>query len=52
MYGMHSLEASRNIFLTQTFAVDLDFDCCTVGSLKHSSCAVEHMNASLNQLLN
>ena len=25
----------------QTFAVDLDFDRCTVGSLKRSSCTVE-----------
>ena len=38
--------------ITQTFAVDLDFDRCTVGSLKCSSCAVEHMRASLNRLLN
>ena len=36
--------------LTQTFAVDLDFDRCTLGSLKRSSRAVEHMRASLNRL--
>ena len=35
--------------VTQTFAVD--FDRCMVGSLKRSSCAVEHMRASLNRLL-
>ena len=38
--------------VTQTFAADLDFDCCTVGSLTWSSCAVEHMHVSLNCLLN
>ena len=38
--------------VTQTFVVDLDFDRCTVGSLKRSSCAVEHMRASLNTVLN
>ena len=38
--------------VTQTFTVDLDFDCCKVGSLKRSSCAVEHMSARLNWLLN
>ena len=37
--------------LTQTFAVDLDFDRLMVGLLKRSICAVEHMHASLNQLL-
>ena len=36
----------------QTFAVELDFDRCTVGSLKRSSCADEYMRASLNRLLN
>ena len=38
--------------LTQPFAVDLDFVRCTVGSLTWSSCAVEHIHASLNWLLN
>ena len=38
--------------VTQTFAMDLDFDRCMVSSLKHSSCAVEHMRVSLNLLLN
>ena len=44
-------ETSFNI-VAQTFAVDLDFDCCTVGSVKHSSCVGEYMRASLNRLLN
>jgi len=38
--------------VTQTLAVDLDFDRCTVGSLKGSSCAVEHMRARPKRLLN
>ena len=53
MYGMHGLEESGNVFhiVTQTFAVHLAFDRCTVGSLKRSSCAVEHMCAILNRPL-
>ena len=38
--------------VTQTFVADVDFDRYTVGPLKRSSCAVEHMRASLNRLLN
>ena len=38
--------------VTETFAVDLAFDRCMAGSLKRSSCAVEHMRASLNRFLN
>ena len=53
MYGIHGLEESGNVFhiVTQTFAVHLAFDRCTVGSLKRSSCAVEHMCAILNRPL-
>ena len=36
----------------QTFDADVDFDRWTVGLLKRSSCAVEHMRASLKGLLN
>ena len=50
MYSMCSLQESQNVI--QIFTVDLDFDRCMVSSLKHSSCAVEHMRVSLNLLLN
>ena len=32
--------------------VDLDFDCCIMGSFKRSSCVGERLRASLNQLWN
>ena len=45
---------SLNLFRRRNpnFVVDQDFDPCTVGSLKRSSCVGERMRTSLNQLLN
>ena len=46
---LKNYETSFHI-VTQIFAVDLDFDRCSVGSDKQSSCFGGHVRASLNQL--